>query len=87
VKINSAAGKPADPSILVNVPKLITSYYELRSDPSDQGQRVVFGTSGHRGSALDVGDRSERKLRPLFRKRSLAARERPEAKGLRRSLL
>jgi phosphoglucomutase len=54
VKISSAAGKPADPSILVNVPKLITDYYELRPDPSDPKQRVVFGTSGHRGSATDV---------------------------------
>ncbi len=52
--INPAAGKPADPSILVNVPKLITAYYELRPDPGDPRQRVVFGTSGHRGSAMDV---------------------------------
>ena len=52
--INPAAGKPADPSILVNVPKLITAYYELRPDPTVPGQRVVFGTSGHRGSALDI---------------------------------
>jgi phosphoglucomutase len=54
VKISPAAGKPADPSILVNVPKLITDYYELHPDPSDPRQRVVFGTSGHRGSATDV---------------------------------
>jgi phosphoglucomutase len=54
MKISSAAGKPADPSILVNVPKLITDYYELRPDPTDPRQRVVFGTSGHRGSATDV---------------------------------
>ena len=54
MKISSAAGKPADPSILVNVPKLIAAYYELRPDPSDPRQRVVFGTSGHRGSATDV---------------------------------
>ena len=54
MKISSAAGKPADPSILVNVAKLITDYYELRPDPSDPRQRVVFGTSGHRGSARDV---------------------------------
>ena len=54
MKISSAAGKPADPSILVNVPKLLTAYYELRPDPSDPRQRVVFGTSGHRGSAWDV---------------------------------
>src|SRR5580658_4186836 len=54
VAINPAAGKPADPSILVNVPKLVTDYYELRPDPSDPRQRVAFGTSGHRGSAFDV---------------------------------
>jgi phosphoglucomutase len=54
VTINPAAGKPAAPSILVNVPKLVTAYYELRPDPSDPRQRVVFGTSGHRGSAMDV---------------------------------
>ena len=52
--INPAAGKPADPSILANVPKLVTDYYELRPDPCDPRQRVVFGTSGHRGSAFDV---------------------------------
>src|SRR5580700_6239252 len=52
--INPAAGKPADPSILVNVPKLVTAYYELRPDVSDPRQRVVFGTSGHRGSAMDI---------------------------------
>jgi len=52
--ISPAAGKPADPSILVNGPKLVTAYYELRPDPSDLRQRVVFGTSGHRGSAFDV---------------------------------
>ena len=53
MKVNAAAGKPADPSILVNVPKLVTAYYALRPDPTDARQRVVFGTSGHRGSAFD----------------------------------
>src|ERR1700740_2731149 len=53
VKISSAAGKPAEPSILINVPKLVTDYYALRPDRSDPRQRVVFGTSGHRGSAFD----------------------------------
>src|SRR5215467_7057794 len=52
--INPLAGKPAPPSLLVNVPKLLTDYYELRPDPNDPRQRVVFGTSGHRGSATDV---------------------------------
>jgi phosphoglucomutase len=54
VNINAAAGKPADPSILVNVPKLVTAYYALRPDASDPRQRVAFGTSGHRGSAFDA---------------------------------
>jgi len=54
MNINPAAGKPAEPSILVNIPKLVTSYYELRPDPSDPRQRVAFGTSGHRGSSFDV---------------------------------
>jgi len=49
-----AAGKPAEPSRLVNVPKLVTEYYALTPDPSDPKQRVAFGTSGHRGSALDI---------------------------------
>ena len=53
MQISSTAGKPADASILVNVPKLVTAYYELRPDPGEPRQRVVFGTSGHRGSAFD----------------------------------
>jgi phosphoglucomutase len=53
MKINAAAGKPADPSILVNVPKLVTAYYAVEPDPSDPRQRVSFGTSGHRGSAFN----------------------------------
>jgi phosphoglucomutase len=39
--------------MLVNVPKLVTAYYTDIPDPSVPGQRVVFGTSGHRGSAFD----------------------------------
>jgi phosphoglucomutase len=53
MKISPAAGKPASPSVLVNVPKLVTAYYAIQPDPSDQAQLVVFGTSGHRGSAFD----------------------------------
>ena len=50
--ISPSAGKPADPSILVNVPKLVTAYYAQQPDPSVAAQRVSFGTSGHRGSSL-----------------------------------
>jgi phosphoglucomutase len=47
------AGKPADASMLVNVPGLVTAYYTGIPDPSVPQQRVAFGTSGHRGSAFD----------------------------------
>jgi phosphoglucomutase len=53
--ISPLAGKPPDPSLLINVPRLVTAYYTGRPDPSVPAQRVVFGTSGHRGSALDNG--------------------------------
>ncbi|HKT13227.1 MAG TPA: phosphoglucomutase (alpha-D-glucose-1,6-bisphosphate-dependent) [Terriglobia bacterium] len=46
------AGRLADPSALVNVPRLITAYYTGRPDPTDAAQKVAFGTSGHRGSSL-----------------------------------
>ena len=46
------AGKPAPRDVLVDVQKLRRSYYEERPDPADPQQRVAFGTSGHRGSAL-----------------------------------
>src|SRR5438093_13024004 len=51
--ISPLAGKPADPSLLINVPRLVTAYYTGQPDPSVPAQRVVCGTSGHRGSALD----------------------------------
>src|SRR5262250_2153165 len=51
--ISLLAGKPADLSLLIDVPRLVTAYYARRPDPSVPAQRVRFGTSGHRGSALD----------------------------------
>jgi len=53
MKINPRAGQLAVASDLVDVPKLITAYYEDRPDPHIPEQRVVFGTSGHRGSSFD----------------------------------
>jgi phosphoglucomutase len=47
------AGQPAEPTDLVDVAHLVTAYYTGSPDPSDPGQRVAFGTSGHRGSSLD----------------------------------
>jgi phosphoglucomutase len=53
MKVSPFAGKPAEASMLVNVPKLITAYYTEVPDPSMPEQRVSFGTSGHRGSAFE----------------------------------
>ena len=50
--ISPLAGKPAPPSMLVNIPRLVTAYYTERPDPSVREQQVAFGTSGHRGSAF-----------------------------------
>ncbi len=50
--LHELAGKPAPRSILVNIPRLVSAYYTHKPDVSDPGQRVVFGTSGHRGSSL-----------------------------------
>ena len=43
---------PAQPSDLVDVPHLVTSYYTGVPDPEDVDQQVAFGTSGHRGTSL-----------------------------------
>ena len=51
--ISPLAGKPAPQSSLIDVAKLVTAYYEIKPDPTVAAQRVVFGTSGHRGSAFD----------------------------------
>ena len=53
MKISPDAGKPAEASMLVDVPRLVTAYYTEVPDPSVPEQRVSFGTSGHRGSAFD----------------------------------
>ena len=52
-EINPLAGKTAEPSMLVNVPRLVTAYFAEKPDPSVPSQRVAFGTSGHRGSSLN----------------------------------
>src|SRR5579863_710244 len=53
VAISPLAGKPAPTSILVDVPRLIAAYYDKMPDVSVPEQAVVFGTSGHRGSAFE----------------------------------
>jgi phosphoglucomutase len=50
--ISPLAGQPAEPGMLVDVPALVAAYYTEQPDPAEPGQRVAFGTSGHRGSSL-----------------------------------
>lgn len=50
---NPRAGQPAQPEDLVDLPHLVTAYYTIQPDPDDVAQQVAFGTSGHRGSALN----------------------------------
>jgi Putative neutral zinc metallopeptidase len=61
--VDARAGKPPDPSILANIPRLMTAYYTRRPDPSIREQRVTFGTSGSSAqrvrwfrAGLDSGD-------------------------------
>lgn len=51
--MHELAGKPAPDSLLENIPRLVSAYYTHKPDPENPLQRVAFGTSGHRGSALD----------------------------------
>jgi len=53
MKPSPQAGKRATSTLLVDVPRLVTAYYTGIPDPSVPAQRVAFGTSGHRGSALE----------------------------------
>ncbi|MEO7057994.1 MAG: phosphoglucomutase (alpha-D-glucose-1,6-bisphosphate-dependent) [Caldimonas sp.] len=53
-RISPLAGKPAPPSSLVDVARLVTAYYTGIPDPTIAAQRVAFGTSGHRGSSFDM---------------------------------
>ncbi|WP_026408332.1 phosphoglucomutase (alpha-D-glucose-1,6-bisphosphate-dependent) [Actinomyces gerencseriae] len=48
------AGQPAQPDDLVNIDEVLSAYYDLVPDPAVPTQKVVFGTSGHRGSSLDT---------------------------------
>jgi len=54
MEISPYAGKPAEPQLLVNVPRLITAYYTNIPDSQTREQQVQFGTSGHRGSSFST---------------------------------
>ncbi|MER2100082.1 MAG: phosphoglucomutase (alpha-D-glucose-1,6-bisphosphate-dependent), partial [Pseudomonas qingdaonensis] len=55
MKLSPLAGKPAPASVLVDIPQLLTAYYTGQPDAGVATQRVAFGTSGHRGSSVDLG--------------------------------
>jgi phosphoglucomutase len=50
--LHELAGKPAPKSLLVNIPRLVTTYYTNHPDGNRDAEKVSFGTSGHRGSSL-----------------------------------
>jgi phosphoglucomutase len=52
--MSDRAGTPATPEDLIDVEALVRAYYDRHPDASVPEQRVVFGTSGHRGSAFDT---------------------------------
>ena len=52
--MNARAGQPAQASDLIDVHALVRAYYDLVPDVTNPEQKVVFGTSGHRGSSLDA---------------------------------
>ena len=52
--MTSRAGTPAQSSDLIDVDALIDAYWNRHPDMSDPEQKVVFGTSGHRGSSLNT---------------------------------
>jgi phosphoglucomutase len=51
--VHELAGKPVPRELLVNVPRLVSAYYTHKPDAEVAGQRVSFGTSGHRGNSLE----------------------------------
>src|SRR5689334_3666416 len=53
MSLHPLAGKSAPRSILVDVPRLVSAYYVEKPDAAVPGERVAFGTSGHRGSAFE----------------------------------
>src|SRR5712691_1173936 len=52
MSVDPRAGRLAEPAMLANIPRLMTAYYTRPPDPTLREERVAFGTSGHRGSAL-----------------------------------
>ncbi|MCE1172983.1 MAG: phosphoglucomutase (alpha-D-glucose-1,6-bisphosphate-dependent) [Propionibacteriales bacterium] len=52
--VHERAGQVARPEDLIDPDAVVAAYFDLVPDPANPDQQVVFGTSGHRGSSLDV---------------------------------
>jgi phosphoglucomutase len=52
--MHERAGTVALPEDLIDVDALVRAYYELHPDVNDPEQKVIFGTSGHRGSSFNT---------------------------------
>ena len=50
--ISPYAGKNLPKELLTDIPRLLEAYYKEKPDHADPGQRIAFGTSGHRGSSF-----------------------------------
>ncbi len=53
MSISELAGKKAPQGLLENLPRLVSRYYVSHPVPGESTERVVFGTSGHRGTSLE----------------------------------
>ena len=51
MSLHPLAGTRAPRSMLIDATQLIDAYYDAPVDPADPAHRVVFGTSGHRGTS------------------------------------
>lgn len=54
MSVHALAGKLPPQELLINVPRLVSAYYLYAPDPENPFNRIEFGTSGHRGSSLDM---------------------------------
>jgi hypothetical protein len=52
ISVDPRAGQPADTSMPVNMPQMMTAHCTRRGDPAVREQRVAFETSGHSSSAF-----------------------------------
>ncbi|PKK89987.1 MAG: phosphoglucomutase, alpha-D-glucose phosphate-specific [Candidatus Wallbacteria bacterium HGW-Wallbacteria-1] len=52
--IHPLAGKSVPRELLINIPRLMASYYSIHPEPGNPSHSVSFGTSGHRGTSTEA---------------------------------